>query len=258
VIKNSIIGAVIVIAIIAIVAAFYIPKQNPQASINLQDRLSACDSLPNGVMENATETSRIFINIPKDIYPDINLDITSHGANANYISNGGQYGYALGAQSKPGCWSYYFEFDLASSSYGSTGTVDIGSKSGVVGISDYLIHITVVNLSPATSTHGLVGTIHGQLLLGPTCPVERNPPDPLCAAKPYQTTVVAFKATDTATPYKNTASDASGIFVLSLAPGAYVIHAGSGLVYPRCANVQVQVSAGGSQNIVINCDTGIR
>jgi hypothetical protein len=200
----------------------------------------------------------MFINIPKDIYSDINLEITPHGAVAGSISNGGPYGYALGAQGKPDCWSYYFEFDLTSSSQGSSGTVDIGSKSGIVGIPDYLIHINVTSSSSSPSTPRAQGTIRGQVLLGPICPIEHIPPDPNCAPRPYQTSVEALRAADTSTPYKTAMSNASGTFTFSLAPGAYVLRAGSGSFYPRCSDTPIQVTAGGSDNVIINCDTGIR
>lgn len=200
----------------------------------------------------------MFINIPRDIYPNINLEVTSRGAVANDISNGGQYGYALGVQGKPDCWSYYFEFDLASSSQHSGGTVDIGSKSGLAGIPDYLIHITVPGVSSPTPASTSKGTVNGQALLGPTCPVERIPPDPNCAPRPYQTSILAFKISDTSTPYMTTTSDASGTFALSLNPGAYVLRASGGSAYPRCSDTTIQVNAGETQNVVINCDTGIR
>ncbi|HTK33346.1 MAG TPA: hypothetical protein VL335_02235, partial [Candidatus Paceibacterota bacterium] len=38
--------------------------------------------------------------------------------------------------------------------------------------------------------------VHGTVMLGPTCPVMRNPPDPSCADKPYATLVVVFRSSD--------------------------------------------------------------
>jgi hypothetical protein len=256
--KNHILAAMVtIIIIVAIAAAIYIPRQSSPVTTNAQERLAACGSLPNGSTENATETSRMFINLPKDIYPDINLEMTPHGAMANYISNGGQYGYALDSQAKPDCWSYYFEFDLASSSKGA-GNIDIGSKSGVKDVPNYLIHINVTSVSSSPSTSTLQGNVGGQVLLSPICPVERMPPDPNCAPKPYQTTIVAFKATATSTPFLTTTSDLSGTFAFSLPSGAYILRARGGSAYPRCQDALVQINVGKSQNVVINCDTGIR
>ena len=102
------------------------------------ERFSGCGSLANGSTQTVTETSRAFINLPKDLYPDVNLQITSHGATAGSISNGGPYGSAIGGQGKPNCWSYYFEFD-------GIGTVDLTSKSGTSGTPDYAVHFVVTS-----------------------------------------------------------------------------------------------------------------
>lgn len=100
----------------------------------LENRLIACNAFPNGSTQEVVETSRMFINIPKDIYPDVNLAILTDGVTVGYVSNGGQYGYA--AQGTPDCWSYYFEF-------GGVGTADILATSTVAGIPDYHVHFIV-------------------------------------------------------------------------------------------------------------------
>jgi hypothetical protein len=107
-------------------------------------RFSECGSLANSSTQTVTETSRMFINIPKDLYPNVNLQIVSHGATAGTVSNGGPYGSAIGAQGKPNCWSYYFEFD-------GIGTVDLTSLSGTKSIPDYKLHFVVTS---ATTTPG--------------------------------------------------------------------------------------------------------
>jgi hypothetical protein len=76
------------------------PHQNTAV---LDQRLSECGSLANGSTQIVIETSRLFIYLPKDLYPDVNLQIISHGATANSISNGGPYGSAIRAQGKPNC-----------------------------------------------------------------------------------------------------------------------------------------------------------
>jgi len=138
--RRGIVGIVIVLLLILGAGIWYVSQR--QTSSSLDQRLAECGSLPNGSTQNVVETTRMFINIPKDLYPDVNLQTTSHGATAGYISNGGPYGSAIGGQGKPNCWSYYFGFD-------GTGTVDIASKSGMSGVPDYLIHFIV---SANTST----------------------------------------------------------------------------------------------------------
>ena len=49
--------------------------------------------------------------------------------------------------------------------------------------------------------------VSGRATAGPTCPVERNPPDPACAARPVAGARVA--------------TDRDGRFSVALAPGAY-------------------------------------
>ncbi len=109
---------------------------------------------------------------------------------------------------------------------------------------------------PAPSAKGVV---RGQVLLGPTCPVERVPPDPACAPKPYQTTI-RIQPVNPSAAYMTISSDASGMFTTSLDLGSYTLQAQSAnnSYYPHCSPVQVSVSAGQSQNVTINCDTGIR
>ena len=256
-----------VASVAAITIGLYVLKGSPQTNTHFQKRLAACGSLPNGSSTNVTETTRMFINLPKDIYPNINLQITPRGATAGYISNGGLYGYAIGARGKPNCWSYYLEFDRTPDNQRQSGKVDIGAKSGVNGVPDYLIHFNVVpnssdvttsSSTPSKSPSALKGIVHGQVLLGPTCPAERIPPDPACAPKPDETMVEVFAVAVSANPVKTVATDASGYFNFSLDPGEYVLRAKGGSLYPRCADTSIKVSAGTSQNVILNCDTGIR
>lgn len=101
------------------------------------------------------------------------------------------------------------------------------------------------------------GTVHGQVLLGPTCPVERIPPDPACAPKPYKTTIIVLRAPSIAS-YKKVATDNLGRFTISLSPGMYTLRATGRSIYPRCTDKTIKVLAKKSLNIKIDCDTGIR
>lgn len=105
---------------------------------------------------------------------------------------------------------------------------------------------------PGTGQSGIKGTVS----LGPTCPVEQNPPNPQCADKSY---AASFTATGggKVLPFSS-ASD--GTFELSLPPGMYSVSpAPSAPSLPRCASVEdIAVVAGAYTNITISCDTGIR
>lgn len=106
---------------------------------------------------------------------------------------------------------------------------------------------------PTTYTSGVRGTV----LLGPTCPVMRDPPDPQCADRPYATTIVVRRIGSTAT-FTTGKSDAAGAFQFSLPPGSYMLVASGGTMLPRCNPTDVTVGQSGYVTADISCDTGIR
>ena len=99
-----------------------------------------CGGIPNGSTQNITETTRLFINLPKDVYPnrDNNLQFkTVRGtATAGWVSNAGPYGEGFGTESNSGCWSYYYEFS-------GTGEVEVMAKAATTSTSDYSVHFIV-------------------------------------------------------------------------------------------------------------------
>lgn len=101
------------------------------------------------------------------------------------------------------------------------------------------------------------GTVKGKVLLGPTCPVERIPPDPGCADKPYQTTIKVTNRSSSGV-IGETVSDAQGNFQINLPPGRYDLHAAGGSVMPTCAPQAIEVIAGKTLEVTLSCDTGIR
>ena len=99
--------------------------------------------------------------------------------------------------------------------------------------------------------------IAGTVTLSPTCPVERVPPDPGCAPKPYSTQIAITLAGHTdATSLVQ--SDANGAFTAALSPGSYILSARGGDILPRCPNVRAEVVSGQYTRVTIDCDTGIR
>jgi len=105
-----------------------------------------------------------------------------------------------------------------------------------------------------TEGKGIVG---GTVTLGPTCPVERIPPDPKCADKPYQSTI-EVRITGNNKIVATTQSDNKGAFQVSLSPGQYDINATSGAVFPRCSTSTVIVESDKTVTRDLSCDTGIR
>ncbi|MFA5888692.1 MAG: DUF333 domain-containing protein [Candidatus Paceibacterota bacterium] len=101
------------------------------------------------------------------------------------------------------------------------------------------------------------GTVSGKVTLSPTCPVERIPPDPNCAPKPYAISINILKAGGIGI-IKTIKSDVNGAFSINLDSGTFILRASGGAVLPRCADVSVKVVNGQTTTANISCDTGIR
>ncbi|HEV7424325.1 MAG TPA: hypothetical protein VGO21_04000 [Candidatus Paceibacterota bacterium] len=106
---------------------------------------------------------------------------------------------------------------------------------------------------PIQNKSGITGTV----TLGPTCLVERVPPDPNCAPQPYSTSIKIFKS-DGATVVKTIQTDPKGTFSVELAPGSYLLQPQGGKAFPRCGEASVEVKSGQYAKTEISCDTGIR
>ncbi len=99
--------------------------------------------------------------------------------------------------------------------------------------------------------------VRGTVLLGPTCPVMRDPPDPKCADKPYATTITVRRE-GSGSVFATGKSNDKGVFEFSLPPGSYVFSAEGGKMLPRCNETKATVSLGEYSDVAISCDTGIR
>ncbi len=114
--------------------------RSPSATgtLGFEQQLAACHAIPNQSVQQVTETTRLFINLPKAIYPDKshNLRFTTveGDATAGYISNAGLPGEAF--QATPDCWSYYYEFD-------GNGEVDLQVSSALEDYPDYFVRFLV-------------------------------------------------------------------------------------------------------------------
>ena len=98
--------------------------------------------------------------------------------------------------------------------------------------------------------------IQGVVMAGPTCPVERDPPDPACADRPLATNIIISRKGSTQV-FATVQSNAQGMFQISLPPGEYVV-SGGGQVFPRCSDAEVIVGQTGYTAVNMSCDTGIR
>ncbi len=104
------------------------------------------------------------------------------------------------------------------------------------------------------------GSVNGKVLLSPVCPVERIPPDPACAPKPYITNIQVW-STRTRSLYKSIFTNSVGAFTLSLVPGPYVLQVKkpvNGSLYPRCSETKFLITSKKTLKLTVICDTGIR
>ena len=101
--------------------------------------------------------------------------------------------------------------------------------------------------------------ISGEVLLGPTCPVMQDPPDPQCAEKAYKTRLAVTTPNGTQV-IKEFDSDSNGKFRVEVSPGEYAIRsAAAANILPYCAtNETVRVATGAYASTTVYCDTGIR
>ncbi len=111
----------------------------------------------------------------------------------------------------------------------------------------------------ATSTEmGEVRTVSlsGRVVLGPICPVERIPPDPLCAPRPYETTVELRRSGESSV-VTTTRTGRDGSFRFNVSADLYEMHVHDKEPFPSCPTVVIEVK-GAMAPVEILCDTGIR
>lgn len=98
--------------------------------------------------------------------------------------------------------------------------------------------------------------VRGMVSIGPTCPVQRMPPDPNCADRPYK---ADFSITNKyGYAVSKTASGADGKFEVSLPPGEYSIAPTAKTFLPRASAQSFTVPQAGFVEISIQFDSGIR
>ena len=101
-------------------------------------------------------------------------------------------------------------------------------------------------------------TITGRLVAGPTCPVETDPPDPVCAPRPVPDKEVVATLSD-GTEIR-TASREDGTFRLTLPPGPVIITFAAAEA-PMLAPDQISATIDANQILSLGdliYDTGIR
>ena len=84
-----------------------------------------------------------------------------------------------------------------------------------------ILVVTACSGPPGSSATGTTTqSVTGRATAGPVCPVERNPPDPACAARPVAGAVLVIQ-NQTGAEVARAITDQDGRFSVALAPGAY-------------------------------------
>lgn len=144
----------------------------------------------------------------------------------------------------------------------ATGTL-VFSKDNPSGLPANAGEVRVpVRFSVGSSTTGggnSASGVSGRVVVSPTCPVERIPPDPACAPKGYATNIqIVRRDRPQGIMYKTIATDADGNFSIPLVPGAYTLTPQGGAMLPRCSPTPVDVATGTITSVTLMCDSGIR
>lgn len=116
------------------------------------------------------------------------------------------------------------------------------------------INSSVTPIPSMTVLPGGTSGIEGNIVLGPTCPLER--PGQNCT-KPYMATVI-IETYNQSKEVSRFTSDINGNFKVNLSSGAYYLKPISTGYYPRGMPQEVKVSDNSFTNVTINYDTGIR
>jgi hypothetical protein len=99
--------------------------------------------------------------------------------------------------------------------------------------------------------------VTGTVLAGPTCPVERIPPDPKCADRPVSGAEIIF-VNDAGNSVGRALSDADGRLSISLPAGRYTLNPQPVHGLLGTAPTQVILISSADVEVTLRYDTGIR
>ena len=130
--------------------------------------------------------------------------------------------------------------------------IEIGYSNN---ISDQILS-TFKFISTSTTETATKSGIKGTITIGPTCPVERLPPDPECADRGFEANInVSSKVGKLV---KSFSSNTGGTFIVELDPGTYVLSNAGKAVMPTFAPMEVVVVSSKYTEIGLQFDSGIR
>lgn len=100
--------------------------------------------------------------------------------------------------------------------------------------------------------------LHIRVTAGPTCPVERYPPDPQCAPRAVDAKIrIEARASGRTAARVRTGSD--GRATVRLHPGRYrLVTRPTSAPFPRCPATDAFVAGDRYRTVRVACDSGIR
>ncbi len=105
------------------------------------------------------------------------------------------------------------------------------------------------------ATNRPIGRVSGQVLAGPTCPVEQ-PGDTNCGPMPVRGTVNFAQDSEVV---GSVTIDPVGDYSIEIPAGIYSLTIDTGdNIFPACSSVDVEVLADVNLEVDVFCDTGIR
>ena len=133
--------------------------------------------------------------------------------------------------------------------------------SALTALAALILLVTACLGPPGSSATGTTTqSVTGRATAGPVCPVERNPPDPACAARPVAGAVLIIQDIASGREVGRVTTDRDGRFSVALATGAYRLlpRPVAGLMGGG-SPVDFRVEAGHSTPpLEVSYDTGIR
>ena len=125
----------------------------------------------------------------------------------------------------------------------------------------FLVGVVLISILAACDAPApaVDATLQVRALAGPTCPVETDPPDPNCAPRPVPGAPIVVTQADGGQIVAQGETDGEGRLTLVVPAGDLVVTAEAveGLMAAP-APMAVSVSAGGTSEIELDYDTGIR
>lgn len=121
-----------------------------------------------------------------------------------------------------------------------------------------VVVVALLALTGCQPADEVTGTLRGEVLAGPVCPVVTDPPDPACADRPVADATLVVEVVGSGEVARIT-TDVDGLFEISLPPGGYTLvpHPVAGLL-GTAPPESFEIQPDETTDLTVVYDTGIR